>query len=215
MTYKLNTTSMTSEEKMTVYGYARVSSEDQDLTVQEQDLLKAGCDIVRAEKISGTKLQNREELKTLLEFVRPGDEIVITRMDRLGRSAKDLLNLVHELESKGVNLRILKQDIDVKTAQGKFFITLLSAFAEFETELRKERQAEGIANAKKFGKYKGRKSIISRAEVNRLLNLKYSKAAIARALGCSHMSVYRIIDELERAKKFQNNQKKRTKNELS
>ena len=97
---------------MTTYGYARVSTSDQDLTIQQEALAAAGCEIVRSEKVSGTSVQGRDELQTLLEFVREGDELVVTRVDRLARSVLDLQTIVRDLKIKKVNLRATEQPID-------------------------------------------------------------------------------------------------------
>ena len=121
---------------MTVYGYARVSSTDQDLTIQMEALKAAGCEMIRSEKVSGTSAAGRLELNTLLEFVRDGDELVITRVDRLDRSVFDLQKIVRDLKEKGVALRATKQTIDTKTPAGKCFLDMLGVFAEFETNLR-------------------------------------------------------------------------------
>jgi hypothetical protein len=138
-----------------LYGYARVSTTDQDLAIQEAALKAAGCTVIRAEKVSGTSLAGRTELETLLAFMRPGDTLVVTRVDRLARSLRDLQNLVHELRERGVHLRATEQPIDTSTAAGKAFLDMLGVFAEFETNLRRERQLEGIAAAKQRGVYKG------------------------------------------------------------
>ena len=137
------------------YGYARVSSVGQDLTIQVQTLKDAGCDVVREEKVSGTSLNGRTELQTLMEFMRDGDELVVTRIDRLARSIRDLQNLVHELKQRGVTLSATEQPIDTKTSAGKAFLDMLGVFSEFETNLRKERQMEGVRKAKELGVYKG------------------------------------------------------------
>ena len=180
---------------MTIYGYARVSTNDQDLTVQRKELAAAGCQIIREEKETGTTTTRRKELRTLLSFLVPGDEVVVTRMDRLGRSTRDLLNIIEELKERGVSLRILKQNIDITTSPGKLFVTFLAGFAEFETELRKERQAEGIARAKAEGKYKGSLKMVNREEVVLLWEQGFCKSAIARKLGCNVRTVRRIINE--------------------
>ena len=111
----------------------------------------AGCELVRAEKMSGTKREGRAELDLLLQFVRAGDEVVVTRIDRLARSIGDLQDIVGALRAKGVALRATEQPIDTGTAAGKCFFDLLGVFAEFETNLRRERQLEGIAKAKAAG----------------------------------------------------------------
>lgn len=178
---------------MAVYGYARVSTNDQDLTVQETALKAAGCDNIRSEKISGSSM-DRPELKTLLEFMREGDTLVVTRIDRLARSLRDLQNMVHDLKERGINLKATEQSVDTSSAAGKAFFDMLGVFAEFETGIRKERQAEGIAKAKKAGKYQGRKQSIDRDKVLALKDAGNSVSAIAKEMSISRMSVYRILD---------------------
>ena len=179
-----------------VYGYARVSTQDQDLSLQECELREAGCTIVKSEKITGTTTEGREALKTLLEFMGEGDTLVVTRMDRLARSAVDLLNIVEQMKEKGVSLRILKQNIDTSTSEGKLFLTMLAGFAEFETELRRERQLEGIARAKAEGKYKGRAPTIDRSKVEELLKGGKNKSEVSREMGCNVRTIRRIAQEL-------------------
>jgi len=179
---------------MASYGYARVSTFDQDLTIQQQALRAAGCGVVRAEKASGSRRGGRTELQVLLDFVQPGDTLVVTRIDRLARSLKDLQDIVHELKGRGVALRATEQPVDTATAAGKAFLDMLGVFAEFETNLRRERQLEGIALAKMRGVYKGRKPSINVAEVKRLRDEeKLGPAAIARRLGIGRTSVYRAL----------------------
>ena len=176
---------------MTIYGYARVSTADQDLTIQEEALKASGCEMIRSEKVSGTSTDGRDELKTLLEFVREGDELVVTRVDRLARSVFDLQKIVRDLKSKGVALRATEQPIDTTTPEGKCFLDMLGVFAEFETSLRKERQMEGISKAKAEGKFKGRPVSIDK---NQILELKASgmtPTQIAKEMGISRVSVYR------------------------
>ena len=117
------------------YGYARVSTTDQDLTIQVEALTKAGCETIRQEKISGTSVQGRDELNTLLEFLRDGDELVITRIDRLARSIRDLQNIVYDLDNKGVVLSATEQPIQTNTSAGKCFLDMLGVFGGFETNL--------------------------------------------------------------------------------
>lgn len=179
---------------MAIYGYARVSTADQDLTVQREALKAAGCEIIREEKISGTSRQGRKELQTLLEFLRSGDTLVVTRLDRLARSMDDLTNIASELQEKGVALKATEQPVDTSSAAGKAFFQMLGVFAEFETNLRKERQMEGIAKAKAAGVYKGRKPSIDVDEVKRLRDEKGMGATeIARELGIARTSVYRVL----------------------
>jgi len=179
---------------MPVYGYARVSTLDQDLTLQLTTLKAAGCSVVRAEKASGTRRDGRTELQVLLDFLQPGDVLMVTRIDRLARSMKDLQDIVHELKARGVSLKATEQPIDTATAAGKAFLDMLGVFAEFETNLRRERQLEGIRAAKAKGIYKGRKPSIDVAEVRRLKNEEQLGAsAIARRLGIGRASVYRVL----------------------
>ena len=179
---------------MPIYGYARVSTLDQDLTIQRAALKAAGCSVVRAEKASGNGRDGRTELQVLLDFVQPGDTLVVTRIDRLARSMKDLQDIVHELKDKGVSLRAIEQPVDTGTAAGKAFLDMLGVFAEFETNLRRERQLEGIKAAKAKGVYKGRKPSIDVTEVRRLReDEKIGPTMIARQLGIGRASVYRVL----------------------
>ena len=175
------------------YGYARVSTVDQDLTVQEDALKAAGCEVIRSEKVSGTSVSGRNELRTLMDFARNGDEVVVTRIDRLARSVRDLQNLVFELQEKGVSLKATEQPIDTSTSAGKCFLDMLSVFAEFETNLRKERQREGIEKAKAKGVYRGRKRTIDVEQVRRLKDEGLGATEIARRMGIERTSVYRLL----------------------
>jgi DNA invertase Pin-like site-specific DNA recombinase len=180
---------------MATYGYARVSTTGQDLTIQREALKAAGCEIIREEKISGTSRQGRDELQTLLEFLREGDTLVVTRLDRLARSMDDLSSIARELEAKGVALKATEQPVDTSSAAGKAFFQMLGVFAEFETNLRKERQMEGIAKAKAAGAYKGRKPSIDVDEVRRLREEESMGATeIAKKLGIARTSVYRVLE---------------------
>ena len=176
------------------YGYARVSTTDQDLTVQIDALKKAGCENIRQEKVSGTSVQGRDELKILLDFLREGDELVVTRVDRLARSIRDLQNIVHDLNTKGVTISATEQPIDTKTSAGKCFLDMLGVFGEFETNLRKERQMEGIAKAKEKGVYKGRKPSVDAEKVKELRETGMGASAIAKELGIGRASVYRALE---------------------
>lgn len=179
---------------MAIYGYARVSTTDQDLTLQEEALQAAGCEVIRAEKVSGTSREGRAELDTLLEFLRPGDTLMVTRIDRLARSIRDLQNIVHSVREKGVDLKATEQPIDTGSAAGKAFLDMLGVFAEFETNLRRERQMEGIAKAKERGVYQGRKPTIDRDQVVALKAQGMGATAIAKELGIGRASVYRVMD---------------------
>jgi DNA invertase Pin-like site-specific DNA recombinase len=179
---------------MSFYGYARVSTLDQDFSIQHAALETAGCEVIRAETASGTGRDGRTELQVLLEFLRAGDTLVVTRIDRLARSLKDLQDIVHELKARGVALKATEQPVDTGTAAGKAFLDMLGVFAEFETNLRRERQLEGISVAKARGVYHGRKPSIDAAEVQRLHGEEnLGPAAIARRLGIGRASVYRLL----------------------
>ena len=179
---------------MATYGYARVSSVSQNLEVQQEALKAAGCEIIRSEKVSGTSTQGRDELKNLLQFLREGDELVVTRIDRLGRSVLDLQTIVKDLQERGVSLKATEQPIDTSTPVGKCFLDMLSVFFEFETSLRKERQAEGIAKAKEKGVYKGRKPTVDVDAVRRLKAEGKGATEIAKELKIGRASVYRVLE---------------------
>jgi DNA invertase Pin-like site-specific DNA recombinase len=137
-----------------IWGYGRVSATDQNLETQIEQLEKYGCDKIVTEKITG--IAEEKELNRLLLKLNQGDSLVATRMDRLGRSAKQLMDFVEELQLKKVNLIILDMNIDTKTATGKFFLQIMAAFSELERTNLKEKQLRGIENAKKKGKHLGR-----------------------------------------------------------
>ena len=180
-------------------GYARVSTEHQSLSIQLQELEKAGCGKVFKEKRSGTSASAREALGECLDFVRDGDSLVVTRIDRLARSLRDLQNIVHDLQQKGVSLVATEQPVDTSTAAGKCFLDMLGVFAEFETSLRKERQMEGIERAKKEGKYKGRKPVITdglKLKIAEAVQSGEPKAQIAKRLGIGRATLYRAISEM-------------------
>jgi hypothetical protein len=125
----------TAEPAMAVIGYARVSSRQQDLTLQQAALKKAGCDPIRFEKKTGTTIKGRTELQIILDFMREGDVLVVSRIDRLARSIGDLQDIMRQLKAKGVELRATEQAIDTTTAAGKCFVDMRGVFAEFETNL--------------------------------------------------------------------------------
>jgi DNA invertase Pin-like site-specific DNA recombinase len=142
----------------------------------------------------GWKEGERPELKNLMDFLREGDQLVVTRVDRLGRSVRDLQNIVYELAEKGVSFRAIEQPIDTSTSMGKFFVDMLSVFSEFETNLRRERQAEGISAAKEKGIYKGRKPSINAVQVKEMKDQGMTPTQISKELGISRQSVYRVLN---------------------
>jgi DNA invertase Pin-like site-specific DNA recombinase len=179
---------------MAVIGYARVSTTDQDLSIQEAALRAAGCDVIRAEKRSGTTTQGRDELRIILDFLHAGDVLMVTRIDRLTRSIADLQDIVRQVRACGASLKATEQPIDTGTAAGKCFFDMLGVFAEFETNLRKERQLEGIAKAKAAGIYGGRRASIDAARVHEMKAQGLGPTAIAKALGIGRASVYRALE---------------------
>jgi DNA invertase Pin-like site-specific DNA recombinase len=178
---------------MTVIGYARVSTTDQNLEIQQAALKAAGCEVIRSEKRSGTSTAGREELRIVLDFLRRGDVLMVTRIDRLARSIGDLQDIVRAVKAKGAALKATEQPIDTSTAAGKCFLDMLGVFAEFETNLRKERQLEGIAKAKEAGVYKGRPASIDAARVRELKAQGLGPTEIAKQLGIGRASVYRAL----------------------
>jgi DNA invertase Pin-like site-specific DNA recombinase len=178
---------------MPVIGYARVSTTDQNLELQENALRAAGCEFIRSEKRSGTTTAGRDELRTVLEFLRKGDVLMVTRIDRLARSIGDLQDIVRAVKARGASLKATEQPIDTSTAAGKCFLDMLGVFAEFETNLRRERQLEGIANAKARGVYKGRKATIDPAKIKQMKADGMGPSTIAKALKIGRASVYRAL----------------------
>lgn len=181
---------------MALVGYARVSSVGQSVEVQEAALAEARCDKIFSEKRSGATTGDREELRRALEYVREGDTFVVTRIDRLARSVTDLYAIIDRLTEKQVSFRALQQgEFDTTTSHGEFFLTLLGAFARFETALRKERQAEGIAKAKVEGKYRGRPKSVDADAIRRLHAEGEKPTSIARRLGVARSTVYEALKD--------------------
>jgi DNA invertase Pin-like site-specific DNA recombinase len=178
-----------------LFGYARVSTTDQDLAVQREALKLAGVGVIFEEKATGTKRDGRAELLRVLSILREGDALVVTRLDRLGRSMRDLANIAHEMEQAGAYLKVIEQSVDTSTAAGRAFYGMLAVFAAFETDVRRERQLEGIAMAKRHGVYKGGKPRLDSQRVKELSSQGLGPATIARELGMARSSVYRLLRE--------------------
>lgn len=172
-------------------GYARTSTAEQNLDVQVAALKAAGCGMIRTEQKSGASLDGRPELRTILDFIHPGETLVVTRIDRLARSMHDLQTIVARLKRKGAHLAATEQPVDTSTAAGKAFFDMLGVFAEFETNLRRERQAEGIAAAKHRGVYRGRPPKIDISGIKTLLSTGLSPTEVAREMGISRGTVYK------------------------
>ena len=176
-------------------GYARVSSVGQNLESQLIALKEYGCEKIFQEKVSGTSTKGREQFKQCLEFVRESDEFVVTRIDRCSRSVLDLQLIVKELEDKGVTFSATEQSINTKTPEGKCFLNMLSVFSEFETNLRRERQLDGIkANRHKF---KGKQTTIDVKRIKALKEEGLGATAIAKDMGIDRTSVYRLLKRVE------------------
>lgn len=180
-------------------GYARTSTLDQTASIEAQvrDLQGIGCEKLFTEQVSSVDVARREQLTQALDYVRDGDTLVVTKLDRLARSTAHLLEITSTLEKKGAALRILNLGIDTSTPTGKLMLTVLGGIAQFEREIMLERQREGIAKAKAEGKYKGRKPT-AKAKAEEVLALKAQGVRptdIATRLGIGRASVYRILGE--------------------
>ncbi|UNU43506.1 recombinase family protein [Sphingopyxis sp. YF1] len=175
-------------------GYARVSSTGQSLDIQNEALVNAGCEKVFAEKLSGRSMKDRIELANAIDFVREGDTLVVTRLDRLARSVGDLHRIIETLTEKKVAFRCLNQSgVDTDSSTGRLMLAILGAVASFENDIRLERQREGIEKAKLAGKYKGRKPTVDPDRVRELHDNGLGPAAIAREMGIGRASVYRAL----------------------
>ena len=179
-------------------GYARTSTTDQVAGVEAQirDLEAIGCEKMFVEQVSSVDMARREQLATALDYIRDGDTLVVTKLDRLARSVAHLLSIVDTLDQKGAALRILNLGIDTATATGKLMLTVLGGIAEFERSIMLERQKEGIAKAKADGKYQGRKPT-ARAKATEVHELKaqgIGPSEIAKRLQISRASVYRVLE---------------------
>ena len=178
-----------------IIGYARTSTIEQEagFDAQVRDLTAAGCERVFSEQVSS--VAQREQLEAALDFVRDGDVLVVTKLDRLARSMGNLMDIVRVLEKKNVGLRILAMNLDTSTPTGKLMLNVLGSVAQFEREMMLERQREGIAKAKADGKYKGR-APTARAKTDEIVDLRgqgMGATDIARELGISVRSVYRAL----------------------
>ena len=179
-------------------GYARTSTLEQEagLEAQRRDLEGAGVDKIFSEQTSATG--PRKALEQALEFVREGDALVVTKLDRLARSVPHLWSIVEDLEAKGASLRVLNLGLDTATSTGRLMLTVLGGVAQFEREMMLERPREGIAKAKGEGRYKGRKPT-ARSKVEQIRALASegtTKAVIAAKLGISERSVFRVLSDV-------------------
>jgi DNA invertase Pin-like site-specific DNA recombinase len=183
-----------------IIGYARTSTLDQaaGFEAQLRDLDAAGTEKVFQEQVSS--VGTRPQLDAALDFIREGDTMVVTRLDRLARSTAHLLQIVETIERKGAALRVLDLNLDTSTATGRMLLTMIGAIAQFERELMLERQREGIAKAKAAGKYRGR-APTARTKIDQVRALRsegIGASEIARRLGIGRASVYRLVGSEER-----------------
>ena len=174
-------------------GYSRVSSLDQNLNGQLARLAAEGCTIIRSEKVSGASREGRPELAIVLQFLRAGDELVVTRLDRLGRDTRDVLNLIYECEQRGASVTVLDPHVSTRGEMGHLVLTVLGMVAQMERRFIKERQREGIERAKAEGRYKGGQRRIDQIEVLKRRAAGETVATIANAIGCSRMQIYRLL----------------------
>lgn len=182
---------------MAKIGYARVSTKEQNLDSQI-DVLKAyGCERIFSEKVSGRKYK-RTELDNCLDYMRDGDTLVITKLDRLGRTTKQLIELSLYLDNENINLQIIDMDISTKDAMGKMFFTMMSAFAELEANLLSERTKKGLDSARARGRVGGRPAISDQKKemIKSLYNSRnYSGEEITKMVGVSRSTIYKVINE--------------------
>jgi len=178
-------------------GYARTSTFEQvaGLEAQQRELKAAGCKKVFAEQVSS--VSQRDQLEAAIDYLREGDSLVVTKLDRLARSMRDLLATADRISSKGASLRILAMNLDTSTATGKLMFNVLGSVAEFEREMMLERQREGVAKAKAQGKFKGRAPTAraKASEVEAMLAAGERPAEVAKKLGIGRSSVYRAMTE--------------------
>jgi DNA invertase Pin-like site-specific DNA recombinase len=180
---------------MAVIGYARVSSIGQSLEIQIDKLSNYGCEKIYKEKRSGTTAQ-RPEMKACLDYVRDGDVLVITKLDRLARSTFHLHKIVNDLNNKGVGFKVLDQSFDTTTRDGRLMFSILASIAEFETELRSERQLEGIAKAKENGVSFGPKAKLNDKQLEMMKKERATGVLIKdlmKKYDLSKASVYRLL----------------------
>ena len=183
------------------YGYARCSTADQNLEIQLEELNKHACEMIRQEKVSATSMEGRHELELLLEFMRPGDELFVCRIDRLARSVSDLCAIAKRLDEKGCRLVITQQQMDTGSSYGRFMLHVLGAVAEFETALRKDRQMAGILKARESGVYRVHKRgpTYDRAEIAALLETGMPITKIAKKMKCAEFTIRRARKEIQAA----------------
>lgn len=182
-----------------IIGYCRVSAQSQCLDVQLEKLSEAGCTKVFAEKKSGRQYENRQQLQACLSYVREGDVLVISRLDRMARSVLDLAKIADTLQKKGVSLRVLDQAIDTTTSEGRLMFSLLGAFAAFEADIRAERQSDGIKLAQAKGVRFGRREALTaeqKVSIRRLKEVEgFSVGQLQDKYQVGRATIYRALSE--------------------
>ena len=186
------------DESFMKIGYARVSTEDQQLESQIEALTKEGCERIYQEKCSGAT-RDREELKQALTVLREGDTFVVAKLDRLGRTVKQLVELIYEFQEKGIQFKSIHDTIDTTTANGRFFFHIMSAFSELERELIRERTQIGLSSARSRGRLGGRPETHGedKKEIayQMVMENNQTVAEIATALTMSRATIYRYIEK--------------------
>ncbi|HFP8699706.1 TPA: recombinase family protein [Raoultella planticola] len=176
-------------------GYARVSTVDQNLDLQKNALLRAECELIFEDTASG-KNAKRPGLRRAIRQLRPGDSLVVWKLDRLGRSVRDLITLVSELQERGIHFRSLTDSIDTSTAAGRFFFHVMSALAEMERELIVERTRAGLAAARKQGRIGGRRLVMTPDIVDRarrMLENGATRQQVANVIGVGVKTIYKYL----------------------
>lgn len=180
-----------------IVGYARTSTFDQiaGIEAQERDLLSAGCEKIFREQVSSIDVAQRNQLSAALDFLREGDTLIVSKLDRLARSVAHMHEVINRVVGKGAEFKVIDLAIDTSTPTGKLMLNILGGVAQFEREIMLERQREGIHKAKLAGKYKGRAPTAQRLkdEMKTLVDAGVGATDIARRLGVSRASVYNVL----------------------
>lgn len=178
-----------------IVGYARVSTSEQNISLQKEELKKYGAEKIFEDKISGSK-KDRPGLNKMMEMIREGDTLIIWKLDRLGRSLKNLIEFVSQLNERGIHLKSITDSIDTSTASGKFFFHIMAALAEMEGALIRERTRVGLEAARRQGRFGGRKPLMTDSKLKaarKLLKSGELPRDVVRNLGVSLATLYRWI----------------------
>jgi DNA invertase Pin-like site-specific DNA recombinase len=191
----ISTTTNRKEPNMNI-GYARVSTQDQNLDLQNDALKAAGCENIYTDKMSGAKTE-RPGLEKIMSFIRKGDTLVVWKLDRLGRSLKHLIQVMNQLEERGIYFKSVQESLDTSTPGGKLIFHVFGALAEFERDIIRERTLAGLAAARARGRVGGRPRKLSKKQVemakNLMKDISIPIAEICKTLGVSKATLYRYI----------------------